>query len=332
MKIISGSQRGSRGGNVRRWRITPAKRGRNAYSARHVQPVGRRTSSKVYLWRRLIFIIALVVTLSFLGKTVLRFFSVEHISLEIFGNLHYTEVQVYDVLGAKLDNILTNSEEQTAAYLQESLSYIKDARVSRHLMKRMLTIEVTEREPFARLKYPSVRTPTGRDNVLFLIDIEGHVLESISVEAVRVPARPGVGGGEVSHGFSMRDDTFPDTVVTLVAEGDKLPKIGTLVQTADVQLGIDVLKTALFEEPELARNIESIDARNSQKIKIQFNTMRFPAWIAADMIDLGIHHIALFLKQQKLWMRSPVGDSSEATYTYVDARFENTIYLGGEKK
>ena len=310
MKIISGTQRGSRGGNVR---------GRHTHSARHVQPVGRRTSSKVYLWRRLIFIIALVVTLSFLGKTVLRFFSVEHISLEIFGNLHYTEVQVYDVLGAKLDNILTNSEEQTAAYLKESLSYIKDARVSRHLMKRMLTIEVTEREPFARLKYPSVRTTPGRDNALFLIDSEGHVLESISVEAVRVPARPG-------------DEVFPDTVVTLFAEGDKLPKIGALVQTADVQLGIDVLKTALFEEPELARNIESIDARNSQKIKIQFNTMRFPAWIAADMIELGIHHIALFLKQQKLWMHPPVGASSEATYTYVDARFENTIYLGGEKK
>lgn len=308
MKIISGSQRGYRGGNMQ-------------YRARHGQPLGRRTSAKVYLWRRLIFIIALVVTLSFIGKTVLHFFSVEHISLEIFGNLHYTEVQVYDVLGAKLDNILTDSEEQTAAYLKESLSYIKDARVSRHLMKRMLTIEVTEREPFAWLKYPSVRTAPGRDNALFLIDIEGYVLESISVAAVRGEASPPVGG--VCN---------PDTMVTLVAEGDTLPKIGTLVQTADVQLGIDVVKTALFREPDLARNIKSIDARNSQKIKIQFNTKRIPAWIAADKIELGLHHIALFLKQQKLWMHPPVGDSAEATYTYVDARFEDTIYLGGEKR
>lgn len=301
MKIVSGSQRGYSGGDAR-------------YRARRGQLLERRTSAKVYLWRRLIVIIALGVTLSFIGKTVLHFFSVEHISLELFGNLHYTEMQVYDVLGAKLDNILTDSEEQTAAYLKESLSYIKDARVSKHLMKRMLTIEVTEREPFARLKYPSVRTTAGRDSAFFLIDIEGQVLESISGEAVRE---------EASSPLAK--------MVTLVAEGDKLPKIGTLVQTADVQLGIDVLKTLLFREPELARNIESIDAQNSQKIEIQINTMRFPAWIAADTVELGLHHVALFLKQ-KLWMRPPVGDSAQATYTYLDARFEDTIYLGGEKR
>ena len=306
MKMVSGSQRGYSGGDAR-------------CRARRGQPLERHPSAKVYLWRRLIVIIALGVTLSFIGKTVLHFFSVEHISLELFGNLHYTEMQVYDVLGAKLDNILTDSEEQTAVYLKESLSYIKDARVSKHLMKRMLTIEVTEREPFARLKYPSVRTTAGRDSAFFLIDIEGQVLESISGEAVREEASP-----PLDEPLAKR--------VTLVAEGDKLPKIGTLVQTDDVQLGIDVLKTLLFREPELARNIESIDARNSQKIKIQINTMRFPAWIAADTVELGLHHIALFLKQQKLWMRPPVGDSAQATYTYLDARFEDTIYLGGEKR
>ena len=113
--------------------------------------LGKHPNAKIYVWRRIILVIAVIVTLAFAGKIVLGFFSAEYVSLELSGNMHYTDVQIYDVLGEKLENIVTASEEQTARYLKENLSYIKEVHVVKHVMKRVLTIEVTEREPFALL-------------------------------------------------------------------------------------------------------------------------------------------------------------------------------------
>ena len=67
-------------------------------------------------------------------KNSARFFSAEYVSLELSGNMHYTDVQIYDVLGEKLENIVIDSEEQTADYLKESLSYIKEVHVVKHVI------------------------------------------------------------------------------------------------------------------------------------------------------------------------------------------------------
>ena len=105
--------------------------------------LGKHPNAKTYMWRRVIFVLAVMITLSFIGKIVLSFFNAEYVSLELSGNVHYTDVQIYDVLGDQLENIVTDSEERTATYLKENLSYIKEARVVRHIMKRMLTIDIT---------------------------------------------------------------------------------------------------------------------------------------------------------------------------------------------
>ena len=288
-----------------------------------------RRGAKVYLWRRLIFFIAVTVTLAFVGKTLLNFFRVEHVTLEVSGNVHYTERAIYDVLGANLDNIVIESEERAATYLKENLSYIKDARISKHLMKRVLTIEVTERAPFARLQFRASRH-NRVETQFFLLDREGYVLESI----VDAPS------------------SFD--AVTLLAEGDAFPVVGMAVQTPAVVLGLDVLENVLRRSETFVKQVKRIDARDAQKIRLQLGERRLTnsggqAWIAADAAQRGLHYIELFLKQESGWAErrqsSPlitgsgdVADGSrrmpteQETWTYLDARFEDAIYLGSENR
>ena len=245
-----------------------------------------------------------MVTLSFVGKIGLDFFSAEYVSLELSGNIHYTDVQIYNVLGEKLENIVTDSEKQTADYLKESLSYIKEAHVVKHVMKRILTIEITERKPFALLQYS--------DSSFFLVDREGHVLKNIEV-------------GETDQ---WRSEGL-EKMVILPVVGDESPKIGTAVQRDEVKLGLEVLKTALLEESWLAAQIKVIDASNFQKIKLQINALPVPVWLAGDAIESGLHQIVLLLKQHKPRILELIGENQSKTQPYLDVRYQDTLYLGG---
>ena len=281
--------------------------------SRPAQRLGRGTNAKVYLFRRIVFILAVVLTLSFTGKIVLSFFGAEYVSLELSGNIHYTDVQIYDALGEQLQNIVTDSEEQTSIYLKKHLSYIKDAHVTKHVMKRMLTIEITEREPFVRLRVDSTaNAAVNADSSFFLVDSEGHVLKHINKEN----ANP-----QISEQFGK--------MVVLRAVSDELPKVGAAVEMSEVALGLELLKTALLQERNFATQIESIDASDPQKIKLQLDAFPVSVWLAADAIELGLHHIALFVKQHKIQVLQLIRENSVETQPYLDARFQDTVYLGG---
>ncbi len=295
--------------------------------------LGKHPNAKIYMWRRIILVIAVMVTLSFAGKIGLGFFSAGYVSLELSGNIHYTDVQIYDVLGEKLENIVTDSEEQTADYLKESLSYIKEVHVVKHVMKRILTIEVTEREPFALLRFgnasqtsqahmPRVQTlgnkssavsaPLDGDISFFLVDSEGHVLKNIEV------GETGQWRFEGLEGMAI----FP--VVS-----NELPRIGTAVQRSEVKLGLEVLKTALLQEPALAAQIRIIDASDFQKIKLQIDALPVPVWLAGDAIESGLHHTTLLLKQHKTRILELMGEIPSVRKPYLDVRYQDTLYLGG---
>ena len=234
--------------------------------------LGRGTNAKIYLFRRVVFIVAVVLTLSFIGKIVLSFFGAEYVSLALSGNMHYTDVQIYDALGEQLQNIVTDSEEQTSIYLKTNLSYIKDTHVTKHVMKRMLTIKITEREPFVRLRIDSTANVSdNRDSSFFLVDSEGHVLQHIDKEDTNP---------QISEQFGK--------MVVLKAVSDELPKVGTAVGMSEVALGLEILKTALLQERNLAIQIKSIDASDPQKIKLQLDAFPVSVWLAADAIELGL--------------------------------------------
>ncbi|MYG09148.1 hypothetical protein F4167_21555 [Candidatus Poribacteria bacterium] len=277
------------------------------------QRLRRSTNAKVYLFRRVVFVLAVVLTLSFIGKIVLSFFAAEYVSLALSGNMHYTDVQIYDALGEQLQNIVTDSEKQTSIFLKKHLSYIKDAHVTKHVMKRMLTIKITEREPFVRLRVDSTANASAdEDSSFFVVDSEGHVLKHID----KKDANP-----QISEQF--------EKMVVLRAVSDELPKVGAAVGMPEVALGLEILKTALLQERNLATQIESIDASDPQKIKLQLDAFPVSVWLAADAIELGLHHIALFLKQHKIQVLQLIRESSGETQPYLDARFQDTVYLGG---
>lgn len=295
--------------------------------------LGKHPNAKIYMWRRIILVIAILVTLSFAGKIVLGFFSAEYVSLELSGNIHYTDVQIYDVLGEKLENIVTDSEEQTADYLKENLSYINEVHVVKHVMKRILTIEVTEREPFALLgfgnisqisqshifsvqmlgnKPSTVSVPLNGDISFFLVDSEGHVLKNI----------------EVKETGQWRSEDLEEMAILPVGSNEP-PRIGTAVQSSEVKLGLKVLKAALLQEPALAAQIRIIDASDFQKIKIQIDALPVPVWLVGDAIESGLHHTALLLKQHKTRILELIDEIPSARKPYLDVRYQDTLYLGG---
>ena len=310
---------------------------RNEYTWQTSMParrLGKHPNAKIYVWRRIILVIAVIVTLSFAGKIVLGFFSAEYVSLELSGNMHYTDVQIYDVLGEKLENIVTASEEQTARYLKENLSYIKEVHVVKHVMKRVLTIEVTEREPFALLavsnasqadmlkahtlgNQPFTVSALPTDDIsFFLVDSAGHVLKNI----------------EVKETGQWRSEGIPEEMVILSVVSNELPRIGAIVQSSEVQLGLALLKTALLQEPALAAQIRIIDANDFQKIQLQIDALPIPVWLAGDALESGLHHTALLLKQHRTQILELIGKSPSAEKPYLDVRHQDTLYLGGYAK
>ena len=292
----------------------------------------RRSRNPRYRVRRMLILGTVVVTLLFIAKIFLGFFDFEHVhvSIALERNAHYKEGDIYDVLGDNLHNIITDSEAKTVSYLKDNLSYVKYAQVSKHFVKRQLSIEITERVPFARLKHilSTQKKPKNIDNEnthqYYLIDEAGYVLESITREK--------------------------NTHLTLILdEGRNEPVIGKQIKTGTTQRGLQILKLIMFKKPELRKHLNSIDARVSDMITLNIGVLPMPAWISSDMIETGLHHIGLFIEQQGLHilqrekqrvkgnisMKQSSGNkvfTVPDTITYIDARYEDSLFLGGESR
>ena len=295
----------------------------------------RRIRTPRYRVRRTIILGIIVVTLLFIGKILLSFFNFERVSFALSGNMHYTEGQIYDVLGENLDNIVTDSEAETARYLKDNLSYIKEVHVTKNLVKRQLTIQVTERKVLAYLKLLLVDdpttdySPTSNKNLkktehFYLIDHEGYILESIKPEHY-------------------------DKLTKITDEGEHVPEIGKQVKSPTTQLGIQILKHVRSRKPDIAKDLMCIDARDAKKVLIQIRNLPIQVWIAADMVEVGFHNLNLFINQQALSTlqnqelfpvenkkRQQDADSGQkpslSKYTYLDARYKDILYLGGANK
>ncbi len=305
-------------------------------------PVHRIIKSKgnhnaKYRVRRMVIVVSVLITMLYIGKILLGFFDLQHVhvSIVLADNSHYTEGDIYDVLGDNLENIIMDSEAKTVTYLKDNLSYVKDAHVSKNYVKRQLTIEIIERVPFARLKHLILTEKRSKEsnqqntdkknaNQYYLIDDAGYVLESITSER--------------------------ETHLTLILdEGIKEPEIGKQIKTGTTQRGIHIIKLVRLRKPELSQHLTSIDARVSDMITINIGVLPMPAWISSDMIETGLNHIWLFIKQQGLHilqrekMRvqgttflNKRGNNKKInipeTITYLDARYKDTLFLGGESR
>lgn len=294
----------------------------------------KRIRTPRYRTRRLIIYGTFVVTLLFLMKLFVGLFDFKHVhvNINLTGNSHYTEGHIFDVLGDNLQNIITDTESKTSTYLKDNLSYIKDAFVSKNYAKRQLSVEITERKPFARVKFilssdeklneiEKKKTDIKQmSESFYLIDEVGHVLESITND-------------KLTH------------LTLILDEGIPIPKVGKQIKSGTTHRGIQILKHINAKKPEMRKILNSIDARVSDKIIIDIKNLPMPVWISSDMLETGIHNVGLFIKQKgllmlqqqkyNLYINNPKGKKVKQLpeqYTYLDCRYEDTLFIGGDSR
>lgn len=293
----------------------------------------KRIRTPRYRARRMVIYGTVIVTFLFLTKLFVGLFDIEnvHVIINLTGSSHYKEGHIYDVLGDNLQNIITDSESKTATYLKDNLSYVKNAYVSKNYVKRQLSIEITERKPFARVKYIESSNEKANDlqinsegqqktGSFYLIDEAGYVLESIAPEDF--------------------------TRLTLIFdEGMQLPEIGKQIKSGTIHRGIQILKLIFKRKPDLRKNLRSVDARVSDKIIIDLLNLPMPVWIASDMLETGLDNVSLFIQQQGLLIlqqkkynlinKNHTGKEAKQLsrkYTYLDSRYEDTLFIGGDSR
>ena len=294
----------------------------------------KRIRTPRYRTRRMIILGTVVVTFLFLTKLFVGLFDFEHVHVNIIltGNSHYTEGHIFDVLGGNLQNIITDTESETSTYLKDNLSYINEAYISKNYLKRQLSVEITERKPFARVKHILSSDETldliglnetatkSNGETIYLIDEVGHVLESIT------------------------DDKYLQMTL-LLDEGKHLPEVGKQIKSGITHRGIQILKHINTNKAELQKLLKSIDARVSDKIIIKLKNFPFSVWISSDMLETGLHSVGLFIKQKglltlqqrkyNLYIENPKDKKVKELpeqYTYLDCRYEDTIFLGGDSR
>ena len=242
-----------------------------------------------------------VIGLLFIHSLTLKvgFFRVQHISVS--GNEHYTQKEVIAALdlSSRQSDMHTISRSAIEQRLKQKLSYVKQAYLSKSILKRSLTLEITEREPVALLKYPE-NSPIR----FVLVDLEGYVLEYIE----SLPAS--------------------NSIVTIISTEQHVPSMGDRVDADSVQLALNVLNLALSLAPEIIPTLQTIDANRPDKITLQFSNLPI-VWISSDFIETGIYYIGLFLKNQTMFMEKGQHTSNPLD-GYLDARFKDAIYWGGQ--
>lgn len=250
--------------------------------------------------RYLIIGVTCVIGLLFVHYLTLKvgFFRVKQISVS--GNEHYTQKEVIAALdlSSRQSDVHTISRSAIEQRLKQKLSYVKQAHLSKSILKRSLMLEITEREPVALLKYPE-NSPIR----FVLVDLEGYVLEYVE----SLPAS--------------------SSIVTIISTEQQVPSVGDRVDSDSVQLALNVLNLALSLAPEIVSTLQTIDTNRSDKITLQFSNLP-TVWISSDFIQTGIYHISLFIKNQTMFVEKGQRTSNPLN-GYLDARFKDAIYWGG---
>ena len=250
--------------------------------------------------RYLIIGITCVIGLLFIHYLTLKvgFFRVKQISVS--GNEHYTQKEVIAALdlSSRQSDVHTISRSAIEQRLKQKLSYVKQAHLSKSILKRSLMLEITEREPVALLKYPE-NSPIR----FVLVDLEGYVLEY--VESLLASS----------------------SIVTIISTEQQVPSVGDRVDSDSVQLALNVLNLALSLAPEIVSTLQTIDTNRSDKITLRFSNLPI-VWVSSDFIQTGIYHISLFIKNQTMLVEKGQRTSNPLN-GYLDARFKDAIYWGG---
>ena len=88
--------------------------------------------------------------------------------------------------------------------------------------------------------------------------------------------------------------------------------------------GASVLRSVQSSTPEIASKLRTIDANQPDKITLQLADLTV-VWLSVDLLNTGLKNIDLFLKNRTTIVKQKKRNRKRI---YLDARFEDAIYLG----
>jgi cell division septal protein FtsQ len=220
--------------------------------------------------------------------------------IAVSGSNRYTRTEIIAALGLshRQSNVHTISESEIEKRIKQKLSYIKQANISKSVVKRSLTIEITERKPVALLK-----DPKNSEIRFVLVDLDGYMLEYTS------------------------SSQAADAIVTIIGDGQQLPGLGNQIDSDGVQLALKVIRVALSLTTKIVSALRTIDANQPDKITLQFSNLPV-VWLSSDLIETKLYHVGLFMKNRTTLMKKGQKTSNPLN-GYLDARFEDAVYWGG---
>lgn len=210
-------------------------------------------------------VIGLIAILS--AQVASKFFPVKKISIS--GCQRLSKQTVMDVLDIEVDDdsILKVSIPDLKKRL-EDLSFVKEASVSKKVIRGILEIDLSEREAVAALKYR-----TGDKTNYALIDSEGILLERCN-----------------------NTETLKNVITIVNVEDSPMVELGERLDIASVNLALSIIEKS--KPNGFYPEISTIDVSNPNKISIQLKN-NLIAFISAKFIRGGLKNINLVLKDKK---------------------------------
>jgi cell division protein FtsQ len=216
------------------------------FKRRHLLKVKMRTSElrKVRL-RRLAYTLTMLLLLGSLvfvvwrgGEIFLRwalyenpYFETHAVLVETDGVLHRDPIRQW--AGVQLGQNLFALDLRRVRRDLELIPYIRTAEIER-VLPNTLRIQVSEREPLARFQYPQLAAATAGDHGIYLVDVEGYLMQPLAPEQCtrpedaamhRLPYLTGISLQEIRSGRRLES---PQTKagLELLAAFDKSPMAG----------------------------------------------------------------------------------------------------------
>ena len=257
---------------------------------------GIQTNKKFCISQLIWLAVAIVITFLHVNDIILNSAILQLKEITVRGNIHYAQDEIIDFSGLHINHDLIHQVlEQEVVSRIEKLNYIEKAAVSKHYLRKTVSINITERKKTAKI--PCI---IGGKPVFMIVDQYGYVLE-----------------------YSNLVDLSHNSLVEIAGEGAEL---GSQLVSKQVQIGLKILDLIQKRAGEIFTELDSIDASETNRISVRLRNMP-PILLSSDQLVFGVNQLKLFFQHLK---REKTADKQIGAY--LDFRFEGAVYLMERKQ
>ena len=262
----------------------------------NVKSSGIQTNKKVCISQLVWLALAIVITFLHVNNIILNSAILQLKEITVQGNTHYAQDKIIDFSGLHINyDLIHQVSEQEVASRIEKLNYIEKATVSKHYLRKTVSINITERKKTAKIPYI-----IGKKPLFMIVDQYGYVLE-----------------------YSNLVDLSHNSLVEIAGEGAEL---GSQLVSKQVQIGLKILDLIQKRAGEIFTELDSIDASETNRISVRLRNMP-PILLSSDQLVFGVNQLKLVFQHLK---REKTADKQIGAY--LDFRFEGAVYLMERKQ